>query len=37
MRPGTYRTEDGRLACVERTATGYLVRYADGETAVIGK
>lgn len=36
LRPGTYRTHDGRLVRVVRTETGYVIQNADGSTAAIG-
>ncbi|MFL6125493.1 hypothetical protein [Actinophytocola sp.] len=30
-----YRDKDGRLAHVQPTATGYLIRYRDGRTTSI--
>jgi hypothetical protein len=30
-----YRDKDDRLACVQPTATGYLIRYRDGRTTSI--
>jgi hypothetical protein len=35
MRTGTYRDQTGQLATVHTTATGYLVRYADGRVVSI--
>lgn len=35
MRDRIYRDRNGRLAHVQPTATGYLIRYRDGRTTSI--
>jgi hypothetical protein len=35
MRDRIYRDKNGRLAHVQPTATGYLIRYRDGRTTSI--
>jgi hypothetical protein len=35
MRDRIYRDKTGRLARVQPTATGYLIRYRDGRTTSI--
>lgn len=35
LRPGTYRTAEGRLVVVSRTATGLLITHADGTTTAL--
>jgi len=36
MRTGTYKTSDGELVHVTRTAGGtFIVRYQDGHVAVV--
>lgn len=36
MRSGIYRDREGNLVTLTRTATGYVIRHADGSTTVIG-
>lgn len=36
MKTGTYRLASGELVRVTRTATGFVIRRANGETTVIG-
>lgn len=35
LREGLYRDRDGRTAYVCPTITGYLIRYADGQTVML--
>jgi hypothetical protein len=35
MRDRIYRDKNGRLARVQPTATGYLIRYRDGRTTSV--
>lgn len=37
LRTGNYVTESGEKVHVTRTATGYIIRYSDGTTTVIGE
>lgn len=36
MRNAMYRDKDGRLVRVQRTGSGYLLRYPDGSISTIG-
>lgn len=36
MRTGIYETREGERVHVERTATGYKIRRADGSVTMIG-
>lgn len=35
MSEGTYTDREGRKVTVKRTSTGYLLRYADGQTVLV--
>lgn len=37
MAPGTYTAKDGRIGTVSRTQRGYLIRWSDGSTTLIGE
>lgn len=36
MRNAIYRDKDGRLVRVERTRSGFLLRYPDGTISTVG-
>ena len=35
IKPGIYRTAEGRLVTVSRTASGLLITHADGTTTAL--